>query len=84
MTCNSLSLVNPANLALNYLNPAGGSGSVGISSAQLYRWDGQTWQALASTFSHNEQMVSAPITAFGTYALMGTLTYPIYLPLVTR
>jgi hypothetical protein len=79
-----ISLINPANLSLNYLNLSGSMGNVGISSAQLYRWDGQNWQALSSTFSHNEQMVSAPITTFGTYALMGVLSYPVYLPLVTR
>jgi hypothetical protein len=79
-----LSLVTPANLSLNYLDKSGSLGNVNISTARLYRWDGLNWQVLSSTASHNEQMVSVPITTFGTYALMGVRFYPIYLPLVIR
>jgi hypothetical protein len=79
-----LSLVNNANLSLNYLDPSGSLSNVGVSSAQLYRWDGLNWQALSSTASQNEQMVSAVINTFGTYALMAERQEKIYLPLVIR
>jgi hypothetical protein len=79
-----LVLVDNANLSLYYLDVGGTLGHVDVSSAQIYRWDGQNWQALSSTSSQVEQMVSAVINGFGTYALMADRQEKVYLPLVIR
>ncbi|MFH1908667.1 MAG: carboxypeptidase regulatory-like domain-containing protein, partial [Chloroflexota bacterium] len=80
----SLTLVNNANLSLHYLDVGGTLSHVDASSAQIYQWDGQSWQALPSTSIQVAQMVSAAIDTFGTYALMAERQEKIYLPLVTR
>lgn len=80
----SLTLVNNVNLSLYYLDVGGTLSHVDANSAQIYQWDGQSWQPLTSTSSQVEQMVSAAINTFGTYALMAERQEKIYLPLVTR
>jgi hypothetical protein len=80
----SLALINNANLSLYYLDVGGTLSHVDVRSAQIYQWDGQSWQALTSTSSQVEQMVSAATNTFGAYALMAERQEKIYLPLLAR
>jgi hypothetical protein len=80
----SLTLVNNANLTLNYLDAGGTLSHVDLSSARIYKLNGQNWQALSGTPSQAEQEVSAVINSFGTYALLAERQEKVYLPLVIR
>ena len=79
-----LALVDNANLTLYYLDLGGTLNHVDLGSAQIYRWDGHSWQALTSTSSQAEQMVSAVVNTFGTYALLAEKEEKVYLPLAVR
>lgn len=80
----SLSLVAPANLGLYYLDLNGTLAHADLSSAKIYRWDGQAWLELTSVSSQNEQVISAPIESFGTYAVFAERQEKIYLPLMNK
>jgi hypothetical protein len=79
-----LDLVNTASLTMFYLNLGGSLSHVNVGSAQIHRWDGQTWQSLPSTSSEDVQMVSAAIRTLGTYVLLAEKQEKLFLPLVIR
>ena len=81
--CQGLSLTGDANLSIYYLDTGGTLRHADLTTAQVYRWDGQNWVALDSISSQTEQVVSALINSFGTYALMADRQEIIYLPLIS-
>jgi hypothetical protein len=79
-----MALVNNASLTLRYLDVGGTLSHVDVSSAQIYILEGHNWRAISSISSPSDQMVSATIDSFGTYALMAVRQEKIFLPLLIR
>ena len=79
-----LTLAKNGNLTLYYEDHNGTLDRVSANSAQIYRWDGTTWTPFPSTASKIEQVISAAVNGFGTYALMAETQRRLYLPSIAR
>jgi formylglycine-generating enzyme required for sulfatase activity len=79
-----LSLTQPANLTLYFLDVGGSLQRIDVRTPGIHRWVGGQWQPIASEPSANEQATSALIDSPGTYAVLARLLNFQYLPLVTR
>jgi hypothetical protein len=75
-----ITLTQPANLSLY---PSLGRGWL-FPTAQIYRWEAPNWVALTTTIDALQNMASAPLTAFGTYALMAPEQTWLFLPLIRK
>jgi formylglycine-generating enzyme required for sulfatase activity len=80
-----ISLAHNANLSLNYLDLSGSLNHTNLGNAHIYRLVSGVWQPLSSTGDQDQRYVSAPISAFGTYAILAQQWKAvIYLPAILR
>lgn len=81
-----VNLASAANLSLFYTARGDDVLRVRLFGATLYRWTGSAWAALDSRYQVDHQDVSAPISAFGVYALMvsDAPIQALYLPAAYR
>jgi hypothetical protein len=73
----SLTLSNPADLILYYLDIGGTLRQADLSTAQIYRWTGNEWSELEGTGGRDS--ILAAINDFGTYVLLYEVDYHLYL-----
>jgi formylglycine-generating enzyme len=79
-----LTFSGTANLGMYYLHGGDGSPLAIFSTASIYRWDGTAWQPLPSSGSLEHSLVSAPVQAFGSYAVFADKAHSTFLPFTGR